>query len=74
MDELHVPERVRRRDFSISIEEYKVPENELFVLGDFRDSSNDSRFLGTVPMADVVGVVTFIWFSTDVKRIGKAVE
>jgi len=71
---LLVPEKQRQREFSISMEERQVPENEIFLLGDWRDNSNDSRFWGTVPVADVVGKVTYIWFSKDVNRIGMAVE
>ncbi|MCX7113019.1 MAG: signal peptidase I [Proteobacteria bacterium] len=71
---LLVPERKRLKEFSISMTERKVPENELFLLGDWRDNSNDSRFWGTVPVADVIGKVTYIWFSKDANRIGKAVE
>ncbi|MCF6257937.1 MAG: signal peptidase I [Gammaproteobacteria bacterium] len=71
---LLVPESKRLKNFSISMKERKVPENELFFLGDWRDNSNDSRFWGTVPVADVIGKVTYIWFSKDVNRIGKSVE
>jgi signal peptidase I len=41
-----------------------VPPNELFMMGDNRDNSNDSRFWGTVPMDLVKGRALFIYFST----------
>jgi len=46
---------------------YKPPTvapGELFMMGDNRDNSNDSRFWGTVPMDLVKGRALFIYFST----------
>jgi signal peptidase I len=41
-----------------------VPPGELFMMGDNRDNSNDSRFWGTVPMDLVKGRALFIYFSS----------
>ena len=41
-----------------------VAPAELFMMGDNRDNSNDSRFWGTVPMDLVKGRALFIYFST----------
>ena len=41
-----------------------VPPGELFMMGDNRDNSHDSRFWGTVPMDLVKGRALFIYFST----------
>ena len=71
---LLVPEDRRQRDYSISMDKVEVQNNEVFLLGDWRDNSNDSRFWGTVPVDDIIGKVTYIWFSKDVARIGLAVE
>ena len=41
-----------------------VPPGELFMMGDNRDNSNDSRFWGTVQFDLVKGRALFIYFST----------
>lgn len=42
-----------------------VPPNEVFLLGDNRDTSDDSRYWGTVPIDRVEGRVVLIWLSLD---------
>lgn len=40
-----------------------VPAGQVFVLGDNRNNSNDSRYFGTVPLADITGRARQVWFS-----------
>jgi len=44
-----------------------VPPDYVFVLGDNRDNSWDSRFWGFVPRADILGKAATIYFSWDAK-------
>ncbi len=40
-----------------------VPKDSLFVMGDNRDNSEDSRFWGFLPLNDVLGKVLIFYFS-----------
>ncbi|MCC6277479.1 MAG: signal peptidase I [Oligoflexia bacterium] len=45
------------------VSEIEVPANSLFVMGDNRDKSNDSRIWGFVPMDNILGRAMFVWLS-----------
>ncbi len=50
---------------SDNTEVYTVPEGRYFAMGDNRDNSLDSRFIGFVPAENLVGRAEFLFFSVD---------
>ena len=52
-----------------------VPSGHYFMMGDNRDSSNDSRYWGFVPDRNIVGRAFMIWWNfDDFKRIGRMIN
>ena len=43
----------------------RIPAAEYFVMGDHRDSSNDSRVFGSVPLRFIYGKAVFVYWPVD---------
>lgn len=62
-----LPRQFSRRD---NMKKVEVPEGKLFVMGDNRDNSHDSRFWGFVDLTAVKGEAFIIYWSWNKERFG----
>jgi len=51
-----------------------IPPNKLFVIGDNRDQSFDSRYWGFVDLSDLKGKALYIYWAKDKRRIGQIIR
>jgi len=60
---LAVYDVIWKNDSKPDNESFTVPNGKVFVMGDNRNASADSRRFGMVPIADIVGLAKQVWFS-----------
>lgn len=56
---------LRKGFYHLNVSSYTVEPGTLFVMGDNRDNSSDSRVWGPVPMENIIGRAMFVWLSCD---------
>ena len=54
--------RIESPSFSKWDGRWVIPQGQYFMMGDNRDNSRDSRAIGMIPEAYLVGEATFVWF------------
>lgn len=54
-----------QNEFASGSGDLVIPQGEVFVLGDHRDQSLDSRFWGTVKESQILGKLVLVWLSCD---------
>ena len=62
-------QRLPGRSYMADMPPVVVPEGHLFMMGDNRDNSYDSRGWGCVPLGNVEGELIVRWFSFDLKGL-----
>ena len=64
IDHFH-PTIIRKDSLHKTFENIEVPADSLFMMGDNRDNSADSRYWGFAPKENILGRAMFVWLSCE---------
>ena len=56
---------LRKQKFRSDFESIRIPKDSIFLMGDNRDNSRDSRYWGTLPLDNLLGRAMFVWLSCE---------
>ena len=70
----HVDNEIRANDKRDNFGPLTVPKGKVFVMGDNRDQSYDSRFTGYVDNSEIIGKVLYIYWSKQTNKIGQEIK
>ena len=73
LPQLYINTTRMEKSFSRYMQEQQIPDGYLFLLGDNRDNSNDSRFFGFLAEQNVIGKAESLLFGKN-GRTGQSIE
>ena len=71
--ESYVLDNNNKTQYSLNMPIIRVKDNHVFVMGDNRDNSMDSRRFGSIPIAQITDKATYILYGVD-KRSGNKIK